>query len=99
MLFPTVEYGVFFLAVVVIAWSLCRLPRVHKAFLLVASYLFYSFWNWAYMPLLIGVSLFAALVAQRIQRGAPATSRKGGSSRGLPSAWLRSPISSTPLFY
>jgi alginate O-acetyltransferase complex protein AlgI len=76
MLFPTVEYGLFFLAVLVIAWSLYRLPRAHKTFLLLASYLFYAFWNWAYLPLLIGISLFAALAAQRIQRSASLRVRK-----------------------
>ena len=59
MLFPTVEYGLFFLAVLAIAWSLYRLPRAHKGFLLLASYAFYGFWNWTYLPLLIGISVFA----------------------------------------
>ncbi|HEY3627080.1 MAG TPA: MBOAT family O-acyltransferase [Terracidiphilus sp.] len=76
MLFPTVEYGLFFLCVLAIAWSLYRLPRAHKAFLLLASYAFYGFWNWTYLPLLIGISLFAGLVAQRIQRTSSARARK-----------------------
>ena len=46
MLFPTVEFAIFFLAVLVIAWSLYRLPWAHKGFLLLASYVFYGFWNW-----------------------------------------------------
>ena len=68
MLFPTVEYALFFLAVLAIAWSLCRFPETHKGFLLLASYVFYGFWNWTYIPLLFGISLFSGLVAQRIQR-------------------------------
>jgi alginate O-acetyltransferase complex protein AlgI len=76
MLFPTVEYLLFFLAVLAIAWSLHRLPVLHKSFLLVASYVFYGFWNWHYVPLLFGISLFAGLVAQRIQRSASAVVRK-----------------------
>ena len=84
MLFPTVEYCLFFLAVLAIAWSLYRLPRAHKVFLLLASYIFYAFWNWACLPLLIGISLFAALVAQRIQRSSSVPVRKawliGGAS-------------------
>ena len=83
MLFPTVEYGLFFLAVLSIAWSLYRLPRAHKGFLLLASYVFYGFWNWAYLPLLIGISLFAALVAQRIQRSSAAGRRKGWLAVGI----------------
>src|SRR5215472_16380293 len=83
MLFPTVEYALFFLAVLSIAWSLYWLPQVHKGFLLVASYVFYGFWNWTYLPLLIGISLFAGLVAQRIQRSASPGARKGWVVSGV----------------
>src|ERR1700740_2609793 len=83
MLFPTVEYALFFLAVLAIAWSLYRLPQAHKAFLLLASYAFYGFWNWAYLPLLIGISLFAGVVAQRIQRSSSAGGRKGWLTLGV----------------
>jgi D-alanyl-lipoteichoic acid acyltransferase DltB (MBOAT superfamily) len=76
MLFPTVEYALFFLAVLCIAWSLYRHPRTHKAFLLVASYVFYGFWNWSYLPLLFGISLFSGLVAQSIQQCDTPRSRK-----------------------
>jgi D-alanyl-lipoteichoic acid acyltransferase DltB (MBOAT superfamily) len=76
MLFPTVEYALFFLAVLAIAWSLYRWPEAHKGFLLLASYLFYGFWNWTYVPLLFGISLFSGLVAQRIQRSESASVRK-----------------------
>jgi D-alanyl-lipoteichoic acid acyltransferase DltB (MBOAT superfamily) len=76
MLFPTVEYALFFLAVLSIAWSLYRFPRVHKGFLLLASYAFYGFWNWTSLPVLIGVSLFAGVVAQIIQRSTSPQTRK-----------------------
>jgi D-alanyl-lipoteichoic acid acyltransferase DltB (MBOAT superfamily) len=76
MLFPTVEYALFFFAVLAIAWSLYRFPQVHKDFLLLASYVFYGFWNWTYLPLLIGISIFAGVVAQRIQRSQTATAQK-----------------------
>jgi alginate O-acetyltransferase complex protein AlgI len=83
MLFPTVEYGLFFLAVLAIAWSLYRLPRAHKGFLLLASYAFYGFWNWTYLPLLFGISVFAGLVAQRIQGTAAPRARKGWLIAGV----------------
>jgi alginate O-acetyltransferase complex protein AlgI len=83
MLFPTVEYGLFFLAVLAIAWSLYRLPQAHKGFLLLASYAFYGFWNWTYLPLLFGISVFAGLVAQRIQRGATPRARKSWLIAGV----------------
>ena len=79
MLFPTVEYALFFLAVLAIAWSLYRFPAAHKGFLLLASYAFYGFWNWTYLPLLIGISVFAGMVAKAIQ---------GSTSPGERKAWL-----------
>jgi alginate O-acetyltransferase complex protein AlgI len=77
MLFPTVEYAVFFLAVLAIAWPLAGRVTAHKVFLLAASYVFYGFWSWRYVPLLIGVSAFAGLVAQGIQRSHDDRVRKG----------------------
>jgi D-alanyl-lipoteichoic acid acyltransferase DltB (MBOAT superfamily) len=76
MLFPTVEYALFFLAVLAIAWSLYRFPLYHKSFLLLASYVFYGFWNWSYVPLLFAISLFSGLVAQRIQQSTDKKIRK-----------------------
>jgi D-alanyl-lipoteichoic acid acyltransferase DltB (MBOAT superfamily) len=76
MLFPTVEFGLFFVAVLLVAWSLYRSPLTHKAFLLIASYVFYGFWNWSYVPLLIGISLVSALIAQRIQDGGSSKVKK-----------------------
>lgn len=67
MLFPTVEFALFFLVVLLGAWSLYRFHNLHKFFLLFASYLFYGFWNWNYVPLLFGISLLSGLIAQRIQ--------------------------------
>jgi D-alanyl-lipoteichoic acid acyltransferase DltB (MBOAT superfamily) len=77
MLFPTVEYAVFFLAVLAIAWPLAGRVTAHKVFLLAASYVFYGFWSWRYVPLLIAVSAFAGLVAQGIQRSEDDRVRRG----------------------
>ena len=67
MLFPTVDYGIFFLATLAIAWALARQLRAHKLSLLCASYVFYAGWNWRYVPLLLGLSLFAAVIARTVQ--------------------------------
>jgi len=67
MLFPTVEFALFFLAVLIIAWSLHRWNGAHKLFLLAASYVFYGFWDWHYVPLLFTISLASGWLAQRIQ--------------------------------
>jgi alginate O-acetyltransferase complex protein AlgI len=83
MLFPTVEYALFFVVVLAIAWSLYRFPETHKSFLLVASYIFYGFWNWTYIPLLFGISLFSGLIAQRIQLSKSAVTRKRWLAAGV----------------
>jgi len=79
MLFPTVEFGLFFTSVLLIAWSLHRFNGPHKLFLLLASYIFYGYWNWSYVPLLFGISLLSGLIAQRIQ---------ASSSQKVRKAWL-----------
>ena len=76
MLFPTVEYAVFFLAVLAIAWPLAKRVTGRKIFLLAASYVFYGFWSWRYVPLLMAVSLLAGVVAQAMQRTGDVTRRK-----------------------
>jgi D-alanyl-lipoteichoic acid acyltransferase DltB (MBOAT superfamily) len=76
MLFPTVEYAVFFLIVLAVAWVLAPRLTAHKVFLLLASYVFYGFWSWAFVPLLLGVSLFAYGIAKGIQRSESETVRK-----------------------
>ena len=76
MLFPTVQYAVFFLLVLAVAWALAPRLTAHKLFLLAASYVFYGCWSWQYVPLLFGVSVFAAFVGQRIQRAEDAALRK-----------------------
>jgi len=76
MLFPTVEFGLFFLAVLVVAWSAYRVNWLHKLFLLAASYFFYGFWDWHYVPLLFAISLASAVIAQRIQASEGLRARK-----------------------
>jgi alginate O-acetyltransferase complex protein AlgI len=76
MLFPTVEFGLFFLAALAIAWALHRSPEWHKGFLLAASYVFYGFWDWRYVPLLAGISFVSGWCAQKIQRTGDSKLRK-----------------------
>lgn len=76
VLFPTVEYALFFVCAFIGAWALARRLHAHKVFLLVASWAFYSFWDWRYLPVLIGLSIAAALVAQALEAELPARARK-----------------------
>ena len=58
MLFPTPQFAIFFFAVFVGAWLLRTQTEPRKLLLLAASYFFYGYWDWHFMALLAGSSLF-----------------------------------------
>lgn len=57
MLFPTIEFAVFFALVFPITWLLNRWNTVKKCFLVIASYVFYGFWSTDYLLLLFCSSI------------------------------------------
>jgi alginate O-acetyltransferase complex protein AlgI len=57
MLFPTIQFGIFFPIVFVGAWLLRPYSRRWKLFMLVASYVFYGWWDWHYCFLLAAVTV------------------------------------------
>jgi D-alanyl-lipoteichoic acid acyltransferase DltB (MBOAT superfamily) len=76
MLFPTLNFGLFFIAVFAISWALCRLPKTRLWFLIVASYGFYAFWDWRFCFLLGGSSVFNWFMGRQIFRSEQASRRK-----------------------
>ncbi len=46
MLFPTLDFALFFLIVFAVAWELRNHNEFRKVFLLGASYFFYGYWDW-----------------------------------------------------
>lgn len=71
MLFPTVEFVVFFLAVFGLSWALMGRPAVWKPFMLAASYLFYAAADPRFCLLLAGITLWNQAMAIQIARGRP----------------------------
>ncbi len=57
MLFPTLDFALFFMVVFAVAWELKDRDEFRKAFLLGASYFFYGYWDWRFTALLAGSSL------------------------------------------
>lgn len=57
MLFPTLDFGLFFLVVFALAWGVRGSPTGRKAVLIVASYIFYGYWDWRFCFLLAFSSL------------------------------------------
>jgi len=65
MLFPTLNFGLFFLVVFFAAWllalePLARWPGLRVWFLVAVSYFFYAFWDWRFMGLLLGSTVINA---------------------------------------
>ena len=56
MLFPTIEFGIFFILVFFVSWASINYPRVRKYFLIAVSYFFYGYWDWKFAFLLFAVS-------------------------------------------
>ncbi len=57
MLFPTLDFALFFMVVFVISWELRRHFEARKLVLLAASYFFYGYWDWRFTGLLLASSL------------------------------------------
>lgn len=73
MLFPTLTFGIFFLIVFTVSWSMRWTPSPRKWFLVGASYFFYGWWDWRFTALLFGTTLInylGGLALDRARRGA-----------------------------
>jgi alginate O-acetyltransferase complex protein AlgI len=76
MLFPTIEFAVFFAVVFAVTWPLNRFNETKKWFLVAASYAFYAAWRWEYCLLLFGSSFGNYLVALWLGRLADGPARR-----------------------
>jgi alginate O-acetyltransferase complex protein AlgI len=70
MLFPTIDFAIFFCLVFLGHWLLNEDRRAWTAFMLVASYVFYGWWDWHYVLLLAGVSAISQIAAIAVARQA-----------------------------
>src|ERR1700688_2703267 len=52
MLFPTIDFAIFFAVAFTANWLLNPYPRLWKLAMLAASYVFYSWWDWRFVFLL-----------------------------------------------
>ena len=66
MLFPTTDFAIFFALVFVANWLLNPYPRPWKLFMIAASFLFYSWWDWHYVLLLAASTTIACVGALTI---------------------------------
>jgi len=68
MLFPTVDFAIFFVLVFVGHWLLNHLAQPWKWFMIAASYVFYAWWDPRFVLLLVGVSVLAQLGAIAVSK-------------------------------
>jgi D-alanyl-lipoteichoic acid acyltransferase DltB (MBOAT superfamily) len=76
MVFPTIEFAVFFPLVLALSWLLMPRPRIWKPFILAASYVFYAAADTRFCLLLAGVTLGNQAAATFIDRSGDARRRK-----------------------
>src|ERR687893_503285 len=76
MLFPTVEFAIFFPVVLALSWALMSRPRLWKPFIVAVSYLFYASANWKFCLLIAAVTVGNQLGANAIHRTADEARRK-----------------------
>ena len=73
MLFPTIDFAIFFAVVFTGSWLLSRRPVTWKVWVLAASYLFYAWWDWRFVGLLVLATAIAHAGGVGVHRSAPGT--------------------------
>lgn len=69
MLFNTIDYLVFFITFFVVYWFiLSKKLHLQNLFILVASYVFYGWWDWRFLSLIFLTSLSSYISAKYIER-------------------------------
>lgn len=74
MIFNSITFVVFLAIVFPLYWALSR--RWQNVLLLVASYVFYGWWDWRFLSLLLISSLFDFWLGHRIAASTGARQRK-----------------------
>jgi alginate O-acetyltransferase complex protein AlgI len=76
VLFPTVQFAIFFPIVLALSWALMPRQPLWKPFIVFASYVFYAYVNWKFCFLLGGITLGNQAAAQLIHRAPSDNARK-----------------------
>ena len=77
MLFPTPTFAIFLLVVLPLSWALMSRQRAWRPFMLLASYVFYAWWDWKFVFLLASSTIVNHVLAVAIFRAANARLRRG----------------------
>jgi D-alanyl-lipoteichoic acid acyltransferase DltB (MBOAT superfamily) len=83
MLFPTIDFAIFFAIAFVASWLFNPYPTFWKLAIIALSYFFYSWWDWRFVFLLVASTVIAHF-------GALGASRRGSSPRNAKAALVLS---------
>ena len=75
VLFPTIDFAIFFAVVFTVQWLLVPYAGPWKVFMVAASYFFYAWWDWRFI-FLLAASTGIAFVGGRLVHPATGTRRK-----------------------
>ncbi|HEU0129394.1 MAG TPA: MBOAT family protein [Mycobacteriales bacterium] len=68
MIFPTIQFAVYFVVVFTVSWLLMPKPALWKPFILLASYVFYGYTDYRFVALLFGSTVFNQVMAEALHR-------------------------------
>lgn len=68
MLFNSIQFAVFLPIIFAIYWILRSNLKLQNLFVVIASYVFYGWWDWRFLGLLLGMSVFAWICGAQIAK-------------------------------
>jgi D-alanyl-lipoteichoic acid acyltransferase DltB (MBOAT superfamily) len=83
VLFPTTDFAIFFVVVFLGHWLLNHRHRPWRLFMLAASYVFYSWWDWRFVFLLAACTVFAQAGAVIVHRSSGDRARRAALTMTL----------------
>src|ERR1700734_1428510 len=83
MLFPTIDFGLFFALSLALVWSLNSQNNLKKVVLLALSLAFYASWNWRFLLLLLASGVISYLVGLYVDAGAARPFRRFALTLGV----------------
>ena len=76
MLFPITTFAIFFMIVLPVSWALQRHRRAWMGWILLASYVFYGWWDWWFVFLLMASTVVNHVLAVGIYQSTSVAARK-----------------------
>src|SRR6202166_4667842 len=83
MLFPTIDFGLFFALSLALVWSLNSQNNLKKVVLLALSLAFYASWNWRFLLLLLASGVISYLVGLYVDAAAERPFRRFALTLGV----------------